>query len=151
MTLNCKILWTADALTTTTIPFCDCTGSDRATELLLDRSGQHVTRALAVRWSPPTTPEELRDDELGCERLHRAATQVVDRAAVEAPESGDGYAAQEVMRHAVITEAISDDARAALAQVVKVAGLTRNALTGRLPNRLRDAVDLAVHAVRPDL
>lgn len=82
---------------------------------------------------------------------HPAAPEVAAQAAAEALESDDGYAAQEVLRHPVITEAISDDHRAGLDQVVKGAGLTGNALTGRLPRRLDDAVDLAIHAVRPDL
>lgn len=82
---------------------------------------------------------------------HPAAAGVAAQAAVEALQSGDGYAAQEALRHPVITEAISGDVRSGLDQVVKAAGLARNALTGRLPHRLEDAVDLAAHALRPDL
>lgn len=84
-------------------------------------------------------------------RRHPAAPGVAARAATEALESADGYAAQEVLRHQVVIDSISEPDRAALAQIVTTAGLSGNALTGRLPNRLSDAVDLAVHAVRPDL
>ncbi|MFC8796934.1 hypothetical protein ACFT2C_04330 [Promicromonospora sp. NPDC057138] len=82
---------------------------------------------------------------------HLAAPAIAAQAATEALESGDGYAAQEVLRHSAVTDAISDDVRAGLDQVVKAAGLSGNALIGRLPTRLEDAVDLATHAVRPDL
>lgn len=81
---------------------------------------------------------------------HPAAPGVAVQVAAEALESTDGYAAQDVLLHPVITEAMPAADRAALAQVVETAGLTGNLLNGRLPNRIGDVVDLAAHAVRPD-
>ncbi|WP_146197352.1 hypothetical protein [Promicromonospora sp. AC04] len=82
---------------------------------------------------------------------HPAATEIAARVAREALGSGDGYAAQEVLRHATITGAIPERHRARLEEVVEVAGLTGKGLTGRLLTQLQDAVELAAHAVRYDL
>ncbi|MBA8807662.1 hypothetical protein [Promicromonospora sukumoe] len=82
---------------------------------------------------------------------HPAAPAVGAQTTAEALAAADGYAAQEVLRHAAITASITDGDRSALAEVVKNAGLTGNVLNGRLPKRLGDIVDLASHAVRPDL
>lgn len=82
---------------------------------------------------------------------HPSAAGVAVQACREALGSGDGYAAQEVLRHAAITGAIADQHRARLEQVVEVAGLTGKGLAGRLLNQLQDAVELAAHAVRHDL
>jgi hypothetical protein len=84
-------------------------------------------------------------------RRHPSAPEIAARAATEAVELGDGYAAQEVLRHPAVTDAVSGEVRDALDRIVESAGLSGNALTGRLLTRLDDVVDLATHAVRPDL
>lgn len=82
--------------------------------------------------------------------LHPAGPEIAAHAAAEALRSGDGYAAQEVLRHPAITETLTHHDRAVLDQVVKDAGLSGGVLNGRLLRRLGDVVDLAAHAVRPD-
>ncbi|MEU4360296.1 hypothetical protein [Promicromonospora sp. NPDC023987] len=81
---------------------------------------------------------------------HPAAAGVAVQVGREALGSGDGYAAEEVLRHVAIRATISDQHRARLEQIVEVAGLTGKGLTGRLLNQLEDAVELAAYAVRHD-